>query len=172
MTSGVNWGIIMGRNARAEFGRIFGEMIFAARVDQKLSQQQVTDIAGVQRITVSRYEAVKIKPNMYDAICIAGALGIGTQEVVDMVDGGRFGTKPSKKQKAVLKAVDALDRANSLMTEAQVATMVISKAVKALRKAKSEIIDILETLGHTHEDVRALDDASSQEPTATEPPIV
>lgn len=125
-----------------------GQLIRAARIEQRLSQQQLADKAGVTRITVSRYENTKwaIKFHFEQIMRIATALGLEPEAFYECLDIQGIGPKVKKREKLTKEVLKNLRDANAAITELQVAALVADNAAKALQRTKKAVEKLVQSL--------------------------
>jgi transcriptional regulator with XRE-family HTH domain len=134
--------------------RRIGALLFKARKDLGLSQQAVANASGVSRITVSRYENTnwKIKLNFSDLSKIADALDIPQTALIECLDMKSVKKTLKRRERVAAKALKEMKKANSLITEAQVAHLVLNQAAKALRESQKLLRELLETMKFEEEE--------------------
>lgn len=96
----------------------FGENLKIARIKKKMTQQQLADMLGVNKSTITNYEADKREPDVFmikklaKALEVTGSYLIGYEEESPLSDEAlriaRIFDNASESGKAALRAVAAL----------------------------------------------------------------
>lgn len=65
-----------------KFGKAFGQVLKAHRLDAGLSQEELAFRANMHSTTISLYERGERKPSLQTVFIIAGALGLRPESIV------------------------------------------------------------------------------------------
>lgn len=69
--------------AAVEHGaRVFAERLRTLRNARGLTQEQLAELAGLNRVTIARYETAEHLPRYRTLVALAGALGVGPERLI------------------------------------------------------------------------------------------
>lgn len=60
----------------------FGERLMIERKRKGLTKQELSEICGIYKSAISRYESGETEPLLFSAMCIADALGVSIDYLV------------------------------------------------------------------------------------------
>ena len=74
------------RRTTESFGIVVGQRLKAARLEARVTQEQLSDKTGVSRPHISRYEHGRAVPALYTVVVLCDALGVPLSRLVSEYD--------------------------------------------------------------------------------------
>jgi transcriptional regulator with XRE-family HTH domain len=81
---------------KPRFEEVLGHALYLARVDKRISQEKLAEMADIERTTLSDVERGDGRPSVYFYVRVANALGFNPGEMLDqtiaefLAGGGKF----------------------------------------------------------------------------------
>ncbi len=60
----------------------FAVKLAELRTDRKLTKKQLSDLTGISQSLLGAYENSGVEPGLFNAVCLADALGVSLDELV------------------------------------------------------------------------------------------